>query len=144
MKVKFCGSCQDFHEHGDWYLYLNSDKSPSLRCKKGVLRRRAADPEGHRVKERASYHRRKNNPDFYPHRKSVENQKRYLEEVGDYCKRCKKTYPFYVYEMHHIDPSERECKVQWHRPWKSIEDEIAKCVLLCANCHKIKHYELQE
>ena len=26
------------------------------------------------------------------------------------------------------------------RPWKLIEEEMAKCVVLCSNCHQMKHY----
>lgn len=51
-----------------------------------------------------------------------------------------------VIEFHHRDPSQKEMAVSlmmgW--AWEKVEKEIAKCDALCANCHRILHYELRE
>lgn len=51
-----------------------------------------------------------------------------------------------VIEFHHRDPSQKERAISdmmgWS--WEKIEKEIAKCDPLCANCHRILHYELRE
>jgi hypothetical protein len=47
--------------------------------------------------------------------------------------------------FHHRDPSEKsfglcDGKAE-RRSWKELRAEIAKCDLLCANCHMIEHFE---
>lgn len=48
-----------------------------------------------------------------------------------------------VLEFHHRDPSEKELEVSlmlnWS--WKKMMAEVHKCDVLCANCHRILHYE---
>lgn len=49
-----------------------------------------------------------------------------------------------VYEFHHRDPSLKEFKVfiLWTKKfdWDLVKKEIDKCDLLCANCHRIRHW----
>ena len=47
-------------------------------------------------------------------------------------------------DFHHIDPSLKEGNI--HRyvanaQFKKAYEEIKKCIVLCANCHRIHHYE---
>ena len=45
-------------------------------------------------------------------------------------------------DLHHIDPSKKDREVsqlQYFGSWKKIEEEIAKCAVLCANCHRKVH-----
>ena len=50
-----------------------------------------------------------------------------------------------VLEFHHIDPCQKKMNVNvaWRQSAgrQAILDEIAKCELICANCHKIPHWE---
>lgn len=48
-----------------------------------------------------------------------------------------------VLEFHHRDPTkkEREVSLMMGHAWAKVEEEIAKCDCLCANCHRILHYE---
>lgn len=59
------------------------------------------------------------------------------------CKKCGETR-FYLLDFHHLDPSIKENGVaQMLRStadWGKIEDEIKKCIPLCANCHREFHY----
>lgn len=64
------------------------------------------------------------------------------------CQRCGETDPV-VLEFHHRDRSEKSGEVSRmiasHRPWQDVSDEIAKCDVLCANCHRrLHHHEYQE
>ena len=44
-------------------------------------------------------------------------------------------------DLHHRDPSTKEFDVSRYIgcPWETIKDEIEKCDLLCAQCHKKRH-----
>lgn len=48
-----------------------------------------------------------------------------------------------VLDFHHLDPSTKEVNVghvvgRW--PFERLMKEIEKCVVLCANCHRMRHY----
>ena len=67
-----------------------------------------------------------------------------IEYFGGKCSRCKNAYPPCVYDLHHKDPSEKEftlansyLDVSSEKFW----NEVNKCELLCANCHRIEHAE---
>lgn len=51
---------------------------------------------------------------------------------------------FSVFEFHHLNPTEKEAN--WTKlrlkSWDKIINELDKCVLLCANCHRIRHYSI--
>jgi hypothetical protein len=47
-----------------------------------------------------------------------------------------------VYEFHHLDPSKKDFAIghKGHtRSWQKTKLELDKCVMLCANCHRIRH-----
>ena len=49
-----------------------------------------------------------------------------------------------VLEFHHLDKKEKEFAISWAHDNKSIdkiEKEIKKCIVLCANCHRLLHWE---
>jgi len=48
--------------------------------------------------------------------------------------------------MHHLDSSEKDFGISsrgYTRSWKRVQEELKKCVLLCANCHREVHVGLQ-
>jgi hypothetical protein len=47
-------------------------------------------------------------------------------------------------DFHHEDPSTKEYDVNRlisNGQFKKAEEELKKCIVLCANCHRIHHYE---
>ncbi len=60
------------------------------------------------------------------------------------CIRCKITDPR-VLEFHHLNSSKKEFNIAdyyySHFSFEKLEEEIAKCVIICANCHRIFHSE---
>jgi hypothetical protein len=47
-----------------------------------------------------------------------------------------------VYDFHHLDPSKKDfsiAKLLSGRTWTKIAEELKKCVMICANCHRIRH-----
>lgn len=68
----------------------------------------------------------------------------YVIRRGSKCYDCEGKYPDCVYEFHHLDPESKEVNpsVAFKRPkWES---ELDKCVMLCANCHRIRHMEMRD
>ena len=67
--------------------------------------------------------------------------------AGGKCIKCGyNKYPE-VLEFHHIDPSKKDFNVssKGHcRSWERVSEEIKKCILLCANCHRELHVELKK
>lgn len=65
-----------------------------------------------------------------------------VEYKGGQCVRCDysdKTY-LSVFEFHHLDPKEKDFSISsTYKSWNKIVPELDKCILLCANCHRIEH-----
>lgn len=51
---------------------------------------------------------------------------------------CGVPYPYYVMEFDHRDPSQKLANIGrlLGNSWKRLKDEIAKCDVVCANCHR--------
>lgn len=66
-----------------------------------------------------------------------------IEYLGGCCSRCKGVFHPAVYEFHHIDPStkDRDPSKMLNLSKKRLYTELDKCVLLCANCHRLEHHE---
>jgi hypothetical protein len=58
------------------------------------------------------------------------------------CTDCGIQYPPRVMEFHHPNPN-KDFSVgkEFHKlGWNTLLLEIEKCALVCANCHRLKHY----
>ncbi len=65
-----------------------------------------------------------------------------VDYLGGACTDCGlKTDKTEVYDFHHIDPSQKDFAIsQNSKSFETIKLELDKCVLLCANCHRLRHY----
>jgi hypothetical protein len=62
------------------------------------------------------------------------------------CEICGENHPACL-DFHHIDPSRKKFSVSTRRDRPSLaqlQEEIAKCRVLCANCHRKEHYRQKE
>lgn len=103
------------------------------------------------TKYRETYYKHKRTHRVYFNNLEVERHKRYKDEaiklLGGCCQDCKQQYPSAVYDFHHVNPDEKESMPSnvFQGSWKRVEDEIIKkCVLLCSNCHRIRHIQERE
>ena len=76
-------------------------------------------------------------------RRRVVKQKA-IEYLGGKCADCgiESDIPA-IYDFHHKDPKEKDFAISKNgntRAWKLVEKELDKCVLLCSNCHRTRHY----
>jgi hypothetical protein len=59
------------------------------------------------------------------------------------CADCGVQYPSHVMDFDHREPAKKKFQIShnYMRPMKSIMAEIAKCDVVCANCHRIRTHE---
>lgn len=66
-----------------------------------------------------------------------------IKLMGGKCSHCEGIFPDPVFDFHHLDISQKELDPSEMITNTSIEriaSEVAKCILLCANCHRIEHH----
>jgi len=58
------------------------------------------------------------------------------------CTNCGFSHPAAL-DFHHVDRKDKKSvhMLAQNGNYKSAKEEIKKCVVLCANCHRIHHYE---
>ena len=68
-----------------------------------------------------------------------------IKYLGSKCNNCTvsfPSYPYVVFDFHHLDPKIKQ--FDWNKMKLQSQDtifkELNKCILLCANCHRIKHH----
>lgn len=74
------------------------------------------------------------------------NAKKARDKVSEYirklkespCTDCKVSYPYYVMDFDHLDNKEFKLSSRGNKGISRIKAEIAKCELVCANCHRIR------
>lgn len=56
------------------------------------------------------------------------------------CTRCPENHPACL-DFHHLDPTIKEFSISGQRgcSLETLQAEIAKCIVLCANCHRKEH-----
>ncbi|SOK58727.1 Phage protein [Yersinia phage fHe-Yen9-04] len=77
------------------------------------------------------------------HRKKLKIKS--VEYLGGKCERCGYNKSMSALEFHHKDPSEKDFEISAKgitRSWQKIQIELDKCMLLCSNCHREIHDEL--
>lgn len=60
---------------------------------------------------------------------------------GGKCVVCSYDRCISAMDFHHLDPKEKDFGLSQNmsKAWNKIEEELDKCVLLCANCHREVH-----
>lgn len=107
------------------------------------------DPE--KAKEHSRRYIRKhyrNNKEYYKSKASKRREKirdwisKYKEDRG--CQECGENHPACL-DLHHRDPTKKDVNPAQigNKGWgmKRVEAEVAKCDVLCSNCHRKLHYE---
>lgn len=120
---------------------------PKRRAKKQEKDRVYAAANRDAAKERARLHRAKD-PAYKRlnvGRYQLDKKMKAVALLGSKCNRCGFDHPAAL-QFHHIDPTQKGFNVTTKQlasprkiPWAIIEAEVAKCELLCANCHFQHH-----
>jgi hypothetical protein len=84
-----------------------------------------------------------------PEKISIKKQKeslaRYLKEVKEKnpCMDCKVWYPYYMMDFDHVRGTKQANVAELINTLskKRLDEEIAKCEVVCSNCHRARTYE---
>ena len=66
---------------------------------------------------------------------------------GGRCSSCDGSFPLATFEFHHLNADTKDFAISSDgipRPWASVISELAKCAMLCANCHREVHAGVRE
>lgn len=69
-------------------------------------------------------------------------KKKAVDYKGNKCYCCGNQYPYSVYDFHHLDPAQKDFGIGDKTStvkWDKVKEEIDKCILVCANCHRQIH-----
>jgi len=67
---------------------------------------------------------------------------------GNQCEDCElklEKSHYSVFEFHHLEPKQKDPnfdKIKY-QSWDKITNELDKCAILCANCHRIRHAQIE-
>lgn len=66
-----------------------------------------------------------------------------IKYMGEQCADCKQKYHPSVYEFHHLDPKTKDVNLAHFKSasWDKFVVELDKCIMLCANCHRVRHWK---
>jgi len=70
-----------------------------------------------------------------------------LDEIVDEwkCSECGYDKSRAALEFHHLDPTKKDFSIssRWTISHDKLKEEIDKCIMLCANCHRELHEEIK-
>jgi Zn ribbon nucleic-acid-binding protein len=76
-----------------------------------------------------------------------ENKIKMVDYKGGKCEKCGYNKSHAALDFHHKDPSKKDFTIAHARLYSfndKIKKELDKCVLLCANCHRETHEEIND
>ena len=77
-------------------------------------------------------------------RRTTRNRTSIIARMGGKCSKCGYSKCEAALELHHLNPSVKDASTTKHlrhiTDEARLSKELAKCVLLCANCHREAHH----
>ena len=68
-----------------------------------------------------------------------------IKALGGVCQKCNGNFHRSVYDFHHLENKDTNpSNLTTNASFEEIAKELSKCVLLCANCHRIEHATAKE
>lgn len=70
-----------------------------------------------------------------------------LDYKGNKCELCGYHKCIDALDFHHLDPSQKDFSISDRDiklDWEKIKEELDKCILICANCHRELHAQEKE
>lgn len=154
-RIKVCGRCKLEKPRSEFYARRDRPVGVQSYCKKctknqprwkdGRFKDEADKQHIYKI-NRLSYQRNKAKYAQRAAQKKAQDKIRTLEAYGSFaCNRCGFDVHPAALEFHHRNPTEKLFNISTaigspnQFPWKDVITEIAKCELICSNCHRIEH-----
>lgn len=137
---KFCLGCSPFGQHNT-RSRIQETPGECVTCGRPLRRNQTKY-----CCKRCSYKQSSNVYQNYEAQKAraLSRKRMFVLRLGGKCSRCGYNKNLAALEFHHIDPREKDLKLDSRRMGNHaieiLEVEVAKCVLLCANCHREEHH----
>lgn len=129
---RYCLSCSPFGNHNTKQLHDRNEGSE-----------RVCDDCGREyVYDKSKGHNLNRCNSCCVKRRRIKRKRELVEESGGECASCGYDNCMQALSFHHRDPNKKEFNVTGSlttRSWESLIDEVEKCDLLCANCHREEH-----
>ena len=76
-------------------------------------------------------------------KRRIKRKKEAVEFLGGVCQDCKLSYHLSCYDFHHVDPTQKDFDpcAGLTKKKEVFFAELTKCILLCSNCHRMRHYK---
>jgi len=139
---KFCLECSPFGSHNT-SPNLNSNTNSNKTCSHCKLSFPATTEHfyvrSRKQKDLSSYCKKCNTKIRVNEMRKT--KQKCVDYMGKKCADCKDEYPPSVFDFHHLDPSKKDFTISKTQSFsfKNLKPELDKCVMLCANCHRIRH-----
>ena len=143
--MKQCKVCGETKELTEFYKHPTSKGGRRNYCKacsnnKGATWR-ASRSEEQVARDRAATV--KSQKDGSTNLLKFKARKVLVESLGGKCEKCGYDKCIAALDFHHKDPTEKDFNISKVYPSKNMMpkllEEVSKCMLLCANCHREEH-----
>lgn len=141
---KNCFVCKEFKT---WNNFSSKNGFSCKECKEISKAREAAQ---NLKKSNESYKYRRDKISIKQKIKRDNRKLYFIQIAGGECVDCKikcsEKHPSCIFDFHHLDPLKKDMNIGKFIKNKKKEEivlnEISKCVLLCSNCHRIRHFKI--
>jgi hypothetical protein len=155
MKTKQCTKCGEKKPSTtDYFTKSSRSKKDGLHpqckeCKNTTVRRQLSewrkDPEWV-ARQKAHLKKHRETADKDPRRdRALARKLKFIEMKGGCCEKCGYDKNIGAFDFHHTNPKERSISINartmaYAGNEQELLEELEKCQLLCANCHREEHY----
>ncbi len=134
---KYCLDCSPFSNHNTVKIHIDNSITKNV-CSMCNKKKESSDFYNKTATRKQSSCKSCFN--VYCIERWRQRKKDAIKYMGEKCIDCKKTYHYSVYDFHHVDGKDYSWTKLRLKSWKTIIKELNRCVLLCSNCHRTRHY----
>ena len=131
LKLRVCRVCKRTKRLVDFRTHNECSEGRTRTC-------RTCDSE--RVKR--WYHKNRKRRQQAANRRNREAKAETIAHFGDKCHDCGESFPPCVYDFHHLDRAVKDMNPSAALNMSKAKRllEMEKCIMLCANCHRVRHF----